>query len=605
MTIGNAPEEVRRIRRSRAALFVLFLLWPIALVDVSGPSMADSTLLAAIRLVDAGTWTLTDQADPETVFRTTAFDISTHDGRIYSGVGPGASVIAALWYVALKPAFALFGDDVVRNDRVLTYYLPNARALGVEPPGHFKKMYLLQIALVWSLMAPLFAWYLVRLHAHLGARGVPPAQATLTVVALGFGTMLLYYSSMYSRQGLAALLAWHALLSLLGITGGGGIKLRGGGAELGAGVAVDGESHVHRGEGIAGARVDGSAGAAPRGMTLVIAGTLCGAAVAIDYPLVILVGISLLFLLPRLDGPGRLRVVLPAAVVLLLTGLYHQSAFGSFFSTPYHHRFWFTHDLLAGMGVDLSAFQEGPLLGIGLPSPAVILQLCFGLYKGLFVYSPILLVALVGHFEALRLRRTSGQAQGRVRRDDVGAESGDLPDQRSAGAAVLTGSIGAPRSRGDARLHVMSLVIFGAYLLFNASLGSGLGEHAHHYWGGLSGLWGPRYLLVTLPFLALGLAGLDWSRRAVRLACFIALALSCVFNILGAIFARSLMSSFAFGSELRFPPGHVLQLLFTEGPRITILDAYGAPLPTQVLLLVTLLTVSAFLLRTSLKPPMN
>ncbi len=560
------------------ALFVLFLLWPIALVDVSGPSMADSTLLAAIRLVDARTWTLTDPTDPEIVFRTTAFDISTHEGRIYSGVGPGASVIAAIWYAALRPAFALFGDDIVRNDRVLTYYLPNARALGVEPPGHFKKMYLLQIALVWSLMAPLFAWFLVRLHAHLEARGFPPAQVTLAIVALGFGTMLLYYSSMYSRQGLAALLAWHALLSLLEIAGSRS-QSREDGSHARDPADTSG-STLHRAEaaGDAGARARESV--ISNGTRLVVAGFLCGASVAVDYPLAILVGISLIFLLPRLAWPGRLLVLLPAGVVLFLTGLYHQMAFGSFFSTPYHHRFWFTHDLLAGMGVDLGNFQEGPLLGIGLPSPSIALQLCFGLFKGIFVYSPVLLVALAGHvailagrFGVLYRRRTPIQAD----------------------------SASEPRYRVNMRIHALSLVMFVAYLAFNASLGSGIGEHAHHYWGGLSGLWGPRYLLATIPFLAFGLAGVDWRRRPLRLVCFAALTLSCIVNILGALFARSLMSSFAFGSELRFPPGHVLKLLITEGPRITILDAYGAPMLVQAVVLVALVSLSAFLILGSLK----
>jgi hypothetical protein len=70
-------------------LFLLFLAWPVVLVTPTGPSMSDSVLLAAIRLVDDHTWTLSDEPDPKVVFLTEAFDISVHDQRVYSGVGPG------------------------------------------------------------------------------------------------------------------------------------------------------------------------------------------------------------------------------------------------------------------------------------------------------------------------------------------------------------------------------------------------------------------------------------------------------------------------------------------------------------------------------------
>ena len=87
-------------------IFLLVLAWPIVLVTPTGSSMSDSVLLAAIRLADDHTWTLSDEPDPKVVFLTEAFDISVYDHRVYSGVGPGASVVAAPFYLALKPLLA-------------------------------------------------------------------------------------------------------------------------------------------------------------------------------------------------------------------------------------------------------------------------------------------------------------------------------------------------------------------------------------------------------------------------------------------------------------------------------------------------------------------
>ena len=57
-------------------LFAVFMAWPVLLVDPAGPPMADSVLLAAMRLVDQRTWTLTDSKDPGETFQTLAHDIS-------------------------------------------------------------------------------------------------------------------------------------------------------------------------------------------------------------------------------------------------------------------------------------------------------------------------------------------------------------------------------------------------------------------------------------------------------------------------------------------------------------------------------------------------
>ncbi len=470
--------------RGDRGLVLMLLAWPIVLVSPSGPPMTDSVLLAAIRLVDHGTWTLSDRADPEAVILTLANDISVHDGRVYSGVGPGASVVAAPFYLVFKPLFALFDDGIVASRRVAHFYAINSRARGEPLSGHFKDMYLLQILLVWCVVAPLFAAFLVRIHRAVTARAAGRTAAAVAVLAIGLGSMALYYGSMYSRQALAYLLLWHAILFLVEIP-------------------------------------------APGRKAYVVAGLLCGAAVAIDYPAVILAGLVLLFRLPQITWPRRLLVLSPALALAGLTGLYHWASFGSPWATPYRYRYWST----AGMMAD-PVFREGATLGFNLPSPEVMFSLCFGLSKGLFVTSPILLLGLVGHAIGLR----------------------------------------AP---GGRRLHVYALIVFLAYLALNSTLGADVPEHGHHFWGGLSILWGPRHLFAVVPFLACGLLRLDWSRAIVRRVGLAALAASCLFNALGTMYSHRIMSTPAFGPELLFPLRYAFRLLIEHGPRVPILDAYG------------------------------
>jgi hypothetical protein len=479
--------------------------------------MTDSVLLAAIRLVNEGTLTLSDGGDPERVFLTRAFDISFHDGRVYSGVGPGGSVVAAPLYVLAKPLFSWIGEDVVKNRRVLGYYRLNSRVLGEAPAGHFKDLYLLQILLVWVVVAPMFALLLVRIDDKLVAGDVPRSLSAVVVLAVGMGSMALYYCAMYSGQAVAYLLVWHALLSL-------------------------------------------SAGAAVTRRASLFAGAALGTAIAVDYPSALAVGLALAFTLRELPPTRRLEMLVPLALSVSLLLLYHWSAFGSPLSTPYQNRFWLQTEVAAERG--LVAFEEGRRPTANLPSPEVMLQLSFGPYKGLFLYSPILLLGLLGHLRALR-------------------------------------DAGRPRAA-----HLLSLSVYLGYLIFNSTLGTHVPRYGHHFWGGLSMLWGPRHLFAVLPFLAWGLVGLGWRKAWVRWASGIALLVSCGINATGAMFSDVIMSTYAFGQELRYPIRYAVRLLAEGGPRAPLLGAYGVdPLAQAGFVLgLALATIAVVVVRVSLEP---
>jgi hypothetical protein len=492
--------------------FLVFLAWPAVLATPTGTSMSDSVLLAAIRLVDRHTWTLSDEPDPRVVFQTEAFDISVHDQRVYSGVGPGASALAAPFYLAFKPLLARFDERVIANKRFLGYYAQNRRLLHRPGTGRLKDVYLLQILLTWFVTAPLLGSVVTRLYHTVTLHGFARETAIAIALTVGLGSMALYYSSTYSRPALAYGLAWHAALTLL-------------------------------------ARPEPTR---PRPAACVLAGAFLGAAIGVDYASAILVALSVLFLVPRLPGTSRLLVVLPLLALLATTALYHQVAFGSPFTTAYHHRFWFTPEVLPGLGLDLSPFRENPAVGVNAPSLGVLLELCFGSYKGLFVYSPVLLLGLAGHVAGLR----------------------------------------NPRCR---RFHVFALVVFLSYLTFNSTLGAREpAEYGRLLWGGLSVLWGPRHLYAAIPLVACGLVGLDWRRAPLRRLAYALLLISCVFNVLGAMFSDVVMSTYALGPQLRSPLAYVFELLLLRGPRVPLLDSYGVDPAVQwaVLLALVLLSVT-------------
>ena len=503
---------------TRRPLFLLALAWPIVLVTPAGSSMSDSVLRAAIRLVDDHTWTLSDEPDPRVVFQTEAFDISVHGGRVYSGVAPGASAVAAPFYAALKPLLACFGGGVVANRRFLGYYERNRREMGRPATGRLKDVYLMQILLAWLVAAPLLAALVARLQARLVAHGLARAHATAIGLTVGLGSMALYYSSTYSHSALAYVLAWHAVLWL---------------------PPAPGASGPGRGECLA-------------------AGALLGAATGIDYGCGLLVLLTLAFLLPPLPATARALVVAPLVALLGLTALYHEAAFGSPFLTAYHFRFWFTPELLARRGLDVSAFQYNPALGLRAPSADVMFRLCFGLFKGLFVYSPVLLLGLYGHLRGLR-------------------------------------------RPGCRRVHLFSLAVFLGYLALNSTFAGGASAYGSLLWGGLSEYWGPRHLYGTVPFLAVGLAGLDWRRVAVRRLTGTLLLVSCGLNVLGAMFGDVAMFAYAFGPEMRSPLAFVLKRLWLGGPRVPLLDVYDVARPVQWSALLALMTVTAVVWRREIR----
>jgi hypothetical protein len=193
-------------------------------------------------------------------------------------------------------------------------------------------------------------------------------------------------------------------------------------------------------------------------------------------------GLAVLFELPAALGALGLLVALlvrerrwlarfatgalPPLAALLA---YQTAAFGGPFSTGYAHLA--DPDFAAGM-------SQG-LLGVGLPSPKVLLAMLFGRSRGLFYLSPVAMVALVG----------------------------------------LGRGLARPESRGRALLPAALVLAF-------ALLSAGY----YMWWGGAA--LGPRHFIPALPFLMLGLLWLPDGPRWQDLL-LVTLAVSLV-SVLGA-----------------------------------------------------------------------
>lgn len=117
-----------------------------------------------------------------------------------------------------------------------------------------------------------------------------------------------------------------------------------------------------------------------------MAGLFIGIAVLSEYPSAIPCLILMACALPRLRWRGTLLVIaggLPLAVVL---AIYNHVAFGSIFSLGSAHE---------SAAFYRQTAQRG-LFGVSFPSPIILLRLLFDPSKGLFVFSPVLLLAFLG-----------------------------------------------------------------------------------------------------------------------------------------------------------------------------------------------------------------
>jgi len=115
-----------------------------------------------------------------------------------------------------------------------------------------------------------------------------------------------------------------------------------------------------------------------------IAGAAIGLAVLSEYPVAVPAAVLVACALRRLRFPGISRLIVAGAPFALLLAAYNKMAFGSVSALSSGHERDPAFRHLAAHG----------LFGVGLPSPENFVRLLFDPGRGLFVFSPILLVSL-------------------------------------------------------------------------------------------------------------------------------------------------------------------------------------------------------------------
>jgi hypothetical protein len=330
-------------------------------------------------------------------------DIAMANGHYYADKAPGLSLVAVPIYALIR-AIYLHGAT----------YL-SALGAPAGSPGIVYVRYLLAVTLAaipTGLIAALLVWMARRM-------GVGARWSIALGLIYGLGTIARPFATVFFSHQFAALLVFAAFVLLF---------------------------RVRRGE------MDER--------WTVLAGFLLGYAIVTENPTVIALGVLGVYILTT-TGRGRRLVgwlalgVAPAALIYLA---YNTFAFGNSLALGYDH--------LAGPDV----FKEGQAQGIfGVTTPRLeaIWQTTFGPYRGIFLLSPVLLLAIPGII--LLYRRSGWRAE-----------------------SLVCAAIGC------------------GFFLFNWS---------YFAWdGGYS--MGPRHVLVAVPFLIVPLAELvrPESARAWRIA---------------------------------------------------------------------------------------
>ena len=177
---------------------------------------------------------------------------------------------------------------------------------------------------------------------------------------------------------------------------------------------------------------------------LLLLGVLLGYTVVTEYPAALIVVILFAYAAIRLHRQKQLTrivwVIAPMAVCAAVLMIYNNAVFGGPFKLGYNNSELWTREHSVGF------------MSLTFPHPDAALGITFGIFRGLFVLSPLLLLALPGFWRWAR--------------------SGEY---RAEWSVAL----------------IATLTMF----LFNAS--------SVMWWGGFS--IGPRYVLPGLPFMALSL----------------------------------------------------------------------------------------------------
>jgi hypothetical protein len=330
------------VTRERALMTVLAALLVASYASFAqAPASNESSRFAAVRaMVERGGITI----DPDAA---TTADLARRGDHVYSDKAPGTALLAVPAYAAYAIVVRQLGADLPAFAR--ESQLRGQAALGEDRlflnPAFRRAVYVCNlstnvvagVALGLAFLGLLQRW------------GVRARDALLATLALGLGSQIFAYSTMFFGHVLAAA------------------------ALFGAFVCLD---RVPTG---------------PRRWTIA-AGFLAGLGVLIELPVVLGAAILAVSLatMPAPDARTRWRRVAGFAAgavgPLVALAWYQTVAFGAPWSTGYAHV----------ANPTFAAGMAHGILGVGWPRPVVLLQLLLSPSRGLFYLSPVLALAAWG-----------------------------------------------------------------------------------------------------------------------------------------------------------------------------------------------------------------
>jgi hypothetical protein len=339
-------------------------------------------------------------------------DKSSYQGHYYSDKAPGSSLLAV-------PAYLLIKETLYQGKTDYVQLLNTSDAKSTD----FLARYLITLLLV-GIPSALLGGLLYRFLAYLN---LGPRGRLVLSLGYGLGTIAFAFSTVFFGHQIAALLLFGAFYLLFCLKRG----------------SVSSRHYLS-------------------------AGVLAGFAIIIEYPTALIVGCLALYLLSYTRKRWRPLALFVAGMLpsLAIAAIYNTLCFGGPFNQGYAN--------LAGP----EAFRVGQsqgLMGITAPHLDALWQTTFGPYRGMFLLSPFLLLAIPGFLLLFRQRLWKSEA-------------------------------------------ILWLGIVLVYFLFAIS---------YYAWDGGYSL-GPRHFLPALPFLVLPIALVLKERRWIRAVSVALIALSIV-----------------------------------------------------------------------------
>ncbi|HEU5200938.1 MAG TPA: hypothetical protein VFU32_14970 [Ktedonobacterales bacterium] len=274
-------------------------------------------------------------------------DKSSYQGHYYSDKAPGSSLLAV-------PAYLLIKETLYQGKTDYLQLLSTSDAKRTD----FLARYLITLLLVGlpsALLGGLLYHFLA--YLNLGPRG----RLALSL-GYGLGTIAFAFSTVFFGHQIAALLLFGAFYLLFCLKRG----------------SISSWHYVS-------------------------AGVLAGFAIITEYPTALIVGCLALYLLSSTRKQWRPLALFVAGILpsLALAGIYNTLCFGSPFNQGYAN--------LAGPEVFRVGQSQG-LLGITFPHLDALWQTTFGPYRGMFLLSPFLLLAIPGFLLLFRQRVWKSEA---------------------------------------------------------------------------------------------------------------------------------------------------------------------------------------------------